>query len=1012
MTSGEPITLAHSRSYTSTPGLPRLIVWSVFFVTILPMILNVFGIGFGIEQLRTPALLSDTTEPSNLVQSIRHGLTGSFIHTLLEWSAFVTAIFVVIFAFIHYQITGNAVAAIIGMAFLFAGLMDAFSAIAVNALIDSVEKQTILLPFIWAVCRLFNILILIIGVTLLLILPHMRMRSGLIFTFLLFGAFTLTTYMIYWYSNHSYHLPATIYPYSFIKRPFDALPLLLFPVALYVFRKLYTREPGLFSHSLVVSLFPLMVMQFHMVVGSSQLYDNHFTIAYFLKIIAYLVPFIGLGMDYIRTYRNKEYAISTLEATHSDLKQRSKELEQVNQDLERKIEERERFEEALLELEFKYARVVEYAADGVIIIQGDKIQFTNKAMADILGYREEELLNKGYFSIISEDHIDIERSRHEELIKNKMAPIVYEGRFMCKDSTTVRELEVNAAAIPHEGLSAIVAVFRDITQRKQIEEQLARAKEAAEEANQAKSEFLALMSHEIRTPITAVVGYSELLNRPNVSRKEYKQWVHKLQYNAQHLLALVNDILDLSKIEAGELSLTMEPVDLLVLSKRLSALMQPLAAEKLLDFNVRFEGPVPRQLYTDPIRLNQILINLNNNAIKFTESGSVTLTINITENKEEDTLYLNFEVQDTGIGIPEDKLKTIFDPFTQVQDIRKARSGTGLGLSISTRLAQMLGGRMTVESKVGTGSKFTFHLRTDPKIELVDLGDKYLQELDSLEEEESGYIDLENKSILLVDDSPDNRRIIRYLLEEVNAEVSEAENGQEAISLVLFRMKTSDPFDLVLMDMRMPVMDGYTATAKLRELGIDLPIVALTAHTMAEDKNKCLEVGCNDYISKPMLPNTFFRVVGKLLNIEQSMTPQTDSLRQMNVRMTNEVKSPAMSSPADDTDGTNAKRVPEVLESEFSSVQSMAPLLQKYKELMNDVIEQLKEARAKEDVEQLSLLAHRLKGSGASYGFPDISTVAGKYERAIEDGAEVPSVDNDLEKLIALLSAATKNDTV
>jgi signal transduction histidine kinase/CheY-like chemotaxis protein len=384
-------------------------------------------------------------------------------------------------------------------------------------------------------------------------------------------------------------------------------------------------------------------------------------------------------------------------------------------------------------------------------------------------------------------------------------------------------------------------------------------------ANRAKDDFLANMSHEIRTPMTAIIGFAETLLDDEVDERQRVSAIETIRRNGEHLLRIINDILDLSKIEAGKFDIERLRCSTVAIVEEVLSLISARARSKGLAFEVRYQTEIPETIETDPTRLRQILINLIGNAIKFTESGSVRLNIRYLPANQPpvERGWLGYDIIDSGVGMSPEQASQIFKPFTQADETMSRRyGGTGLGLTISRYLARMLGGDITFTSEPGRGSAFSAMIATG------DLtGVSMIQPLHVLNEprnDPSGQSQATASSslscrILLVEDGPDNQRLISFLLKKAGAEVQIAENGREAVE----RLMAADlpPVDLVLMDMQMPVMDGYQATRALRESGFTKPIIALTAHAMSTDRDKCLAAGCDDYISKPIDRARLYRVI-------------------------------------------------------------------------------------------------------------------------------------------------------
>ena len=438
------------------------------------------------------------------------------------------------------------------------------------------------------------------------------------------------------------------------------------------------------------------------------------------------------------------------------------------------------------------------------------------------------------------------------------------------EANTLRRLQI--CLIIGSFLLAILvsrALHQYLNERKLTESQLRQAKQTAEAASRSKSEFLANMSHEIRTPMTAILGFAEiLLAEGDVSRAppERMEAISTIARNGKYLIELINDILDLSKIESGKLVAERVNCSPWQIVAEVASLMRVRSNAKGLPLVVHQDGPIPETIRTDPTRLRQILINLVGNAVKFTEVGEVRL---VTRLLDGDQPRLQFEVIDTGIGMTEAKIEKLFEPFVQADSSTTRKfGGTGLGLTISRRLAELLGGDIIVHSAVGKGSSFAVTLATGPLDGVALLNHPSVTELPAQPiDTPNAHQPLPlNCQLLLAEDGPDNQRLISVVLKKAGADVTVADNGQVAVDLVNAAKAEGRPFDLILMDMQMPVLDGYEATKKLRAEGHTGPIIALTAHAMKEDRAKCLEVGCDDYATKPIVRKTLVEMVAQYVD--------------------------------------------------------------------------------------------------------------------------------------------------
>ena len=472
------------------------------------------------------------------------------------------------------------------------------------------------------------------------------------------------------------------------------------------------------------------------------------------------------------------------------------------------------------------------------------------------------------------------------------------------------------------------------------------ARRAAQEASRLKSEFLAHTSHEIRTPMTALVGYTELLGDPDLSPAERAEGLATVRRNGEHLMTIVNDILDLSKIESGRMTIERMACSPFALVAEVAAVLRPRAAHDGLDVEVGYRSPLPETIETDPTRLRQILLNLVGNAIKFTPRGSVRLEVGPVEDTR-----LCFEVIDTGIGLDAEQQARLFTAFSQADASTTRRfGGTGLGLAISKRLAGMLGGDLRVRSLPGEGSTFTLTIDVGSLagVRLLDRPPDVPAAAERREPSAHAPQALRGR-ILLAEDGLDARRLLARHLRAAGAEVETAENGLVACELALRAAEAGTPYDLILMDMQMPELDGYAAAARLRAAGYRGPIVALTAHAMEDERARCLGAGCDGFATKPILRRTLIEVARAYL-------------------------APGGAAP---------------LVSALAADAEIARLLDGFVGRLPERLGAMERALGARDLVGLADLAHQLKGAATGYGFPTITEAAAELEAVAAARGEV-----------------------
>lgn len=537
----------------------------------------------------------------------------------------------------------------------------------------------------------------------------------------------------------------------------------------------------------------------------------------------------------------------------TERKNAQEQLRALNLDLERRVVERTQEMHAR---ETQLRLITDSLPILIAQLDSDEcILFANKSFCDLLKRSFSEIKGQSFKSLLGEERYSANAQYLKKVLKGETTTyervVEINGRMETIQITLVPEMDTTGKVL------RFVLVASNVTQFKEIEDQLKSAKFHADSANAAKSAFLANMSHEIRTPLGAILGFSELILNPEMSTADRIESVDVIKRNGELLSNIINDILDLSKVEAGKLEIEKVDVSLDEVMSEIKSLLSLRASDKGIKLVVTSEGTLPQTIRTDPLRLRQILLNVVGNAVKFTQQGMVEVKIRLVPGKDNRST-LAFVVIDTGVGISPDQLDKLFTPFSQADaSTTRQYGGTGLGLVLSKKLANSLGGDVRLlESAPGKGS--TFEITLDPgHVERV-LFDNFTPHLSAKNSKVDDAVRLDKLKILLVDDCLDNQVLVCHYLRRAGATVDTASNGREGVGKAL-----KDDYELVLMDIQMPIMDGYEAMRELKNKKYEKPVIALTAHAMTEERRRCLDFGFADHVSKPINRQLLLQIISR-----------------------------------------------------------------------------------------------------------------------------------------------------
>jgi PAS domain S-box-containing protein len=640
-------------------------------------------------------------------------------------------------------------------------------------------------------------------------------------------------------------------------------------------------------------------------------------------------------------------------------------------------------------------------AEGLVVIdRKQSIVLANQAFASLLGATSEALLGKQLagFGWIAPDGSPFQKDQFPWVIAMRSGALQRDCLVYLPDADGKLHM-FHANCSPVTGgdgkTGGVLISLNDVTQLEEQKVELREAREAADAASRAKSDFLANMSHEIRTPMNAILGFTEVLKRGwGKNEREARRHLDTIHSSGKHLIELINDILDLSKVEAGRMEverIACEPHQVL---REVVKVLGVRARDKGITLGLEAAGPIPAVIQSDPGRLRQIVTNLVGNALKFTERGGVRVVMRMAGTPAAPQLAI--DVVDSGIGIPADKVDKLFQAFVQADSsVTRKFGGTGLGLVLSRNFARALGGDIVVTSELGTGSTFSATIDTSSlagvrmlqPAEIARVSDEVADEAHARWEFPA------SRRVLVVDDGPENRELVALVLAEAGIAVEEAENGQIAVDKA-----TRTAYDAILMDMSMPVMDGFTATKLLRGRGMKLPIIALTAHAMKGFEQEILAAGCTGYVTKPIDIDLLLRTLAEKLGGRRVQGPPA-------------APRPAAPPPIPELrDIVPGADGPPVV-SRLANHPKLRPAVRKFAGRLDEQLIAMDTALTAGDFKELGALAHWLKGAGGTVGYDDFTVPARNLETLAKAG-DGPGADAALQEIrgLALRLVAPEED--
>jgi PAS domain S-box-containing protein len=501
--------------------------------------------------------------------------------------------------------------------------------------------------------------------------------------------------------------------------------------------------------------------------------------------------------------------------------------------------------------EGRYRQLFETAGEAILVAQEGKICFANQRLSDLLERSYEEITAQPFTNFIHPDDRDFVLQRHKERVQSLDIPKHYSFRIIT-GSGDVRWVEINSVLFEWNGEPSSLSFLSDVTSLRETSRQLVLAKNKAEESDRLKTIFLANMSHEIRTPMNAILGFSDLLKTERLSLGKQRHYVGMIQAAGSQLLNIINDIVDISKLEVNQLSINLSSTCLFDIFQQSLELLQnnPLFLEKE-EINLILNFPKEHKdllVQTDPYRIRQVIDNLLNNAVKYTDKGSIELACHL--EVDQDRVHMEAHIIDSGSGIPENKKNIIFERFRQAEE-DQYREGAGLGLSIAKGIVELLNGKIGFSSEAGKGSDFYFTLDLMRIEDMEDEPDRF----------NNNIPDLKGLSVLIAEDDPTSFYLIKEYLRETYVDIEHARDGNELMNMLEKKVP-----DLLLLDINMPHKDGFECLKQIREKKYNCKIIAQTAYAMENEKERCMNSGCHGYVTKPLDPNTLFKEIIRVLS--------------------------------------------------------------------------------------------------------------------------------------------------